>query len=121
MALYVACYLYLFMCCRRPMCVHAILFRFRGIGKELLSRFSVCSPCILSICNFSYFLVWFRGQDIGTGCANFGHCLSFIFLCYDGKLFVNHLELRIRCLLVADGRYGYPRDFVLLLLASVCK
>ena len=24
-------------------------------GKELLIRLAVCSPCILSICNFSYF------------------------------------------------------------------
>ena len=28
-------------------------------GKELLTRLTLCSPCILTICNFSYFPFWF--------------------------------------------------------------
>ena len=27
-------------------------------GKELLTRLTVCSLCILNICNFSYFQFW---------------------------------------------------------------
>ena len=28
-------------------------------GKELLPRLTICSLCILTICNFSYFPFWF--------------------------------------------------------------
>ena len=38
------------------------------IGKELLIRLTVFSLCIMHICNFSYFLFWFRGQQFGTDC-----------------------------------------------------
>ena len=30
--------------------------------KELPTRLSVCSPCIMSICNFNYFPFWFDGR-----------------------------------------------------------
>ena len=46
------------------MFVHAIFNSIRvaewpPFGKELLSRFAICSLCILTICNFSYFPFWF--------------------------------------------------------------
>ena len=28
-------------------------------GKEILNRLSICSLCILTFCNFIYFLFWF--------------------------------------------------------------
>ena len=28
-------------------------------GKELFPRLTICSLCILTLCNFSYFLFWF--------------------------------------------------------------
>ena len=28
-------------------------------GKELLSRLTICSLCILTLCYFSYFPIWF--------------------------------------------------------------
>ena len=28
-------------------------------GRELLTLFTICSLCILTICNFSYFPLWF--------------------------------------------------------------
>ena len=28
-------------------------------GKKLLTRLTICSLCILTICNFSYFPFWF--------------------------------------------------------------
>ena len=28
-------------------------------GKELLPRLTICSLCILTLCNFSYFPFWF--------------------------------------------------------------
>ena len=30
-------------------------------GKWLLTRLTICSLCILSICNYSYFPFWFEG------------------------------------------------------------
>ena len=29
-----------------------------SFGKELLTRLTICSLCILTICNFSYFPFW---------------------------------------------------------------
>ena len=37
-------------------------------GKNLLTRLTVCSLCIMSICNFGCFQFWFRGQDFGSNC-----------------------------------------------------
>ena len=39
-------------------------------GKELLTRLTICSLCILTICNFSYFLFWFSGRDLGSDCPS---------------------------------------------------
>ena len=39
-----------------------------SFGKELLTRLTMCSLCILTICNFSYFPFSFRGLDLGSGC-----------------------------------------------------
>ena len=36
-------------------------------GKELLTRFTICSLCIMSICDLSYFQFWFLGRDVGYG------------------------------------------------------
>ena len=33
--------------------------------KELLIQLTVCSFCIMSICNFGYFPCWLRGQVFG--------------------------------------------------------
>ena len=46
------------------LCVH-IIFKSVGVaerppfGKELLNRLTICSLCILTIYNFSYFPCWF--------------------------------------------------------------
>ena len=39
-----------------------------SFGKELLPRLTICSLCILTICNFSYFPLWFLGLDLGSDC-----------------------------------------------------
>ena len=36
--------------------------------KELLSRLTICSFCILTICKFSYVPFWFLGLNLGSGC-----------------------------------------------------
>ena len=41
-------------------CVHIIFIsvwvaKWQRFGKELLARLTICSLCILTICNFSYF------------------------------------------------------------------
>ena len=60
------------------MCVHIIFSSVLGcFGKELLTRFGVCSLCILTICSFSYFQFWFRGLDLGS---NFFQFLVFAYL-----------------------------------------
>ena len=46
------------------MCVHIIFSSFwvaerLSFGKELHTRLTMCSLCILTICNFSYFPFWF--------------------------------------------------------------
>ena len=49
------------------MCIHIfflILFRVLSghlLGKKLLIRLTICSFCILTICNFSYFPLGFEG------------------------------------------------------------
>ena len=43
--------------------------------KELLTRLTTCSLCILTICNFSYF-PFFEG-DLGSDCFSSGHCILF--------------------------------------------
>ena len=39
-------------------------------GKELLTLLTICSHCILTICNFSYFPFWFCGLDLGSDCIS---------------------------------------------------
>ena len=46
-------------------CVHIIfdsvwVAEWHPFGKWLLTRLTICSLCILTICNFSYFLSWFE-------------------------------------------------------------
>ena len=45
------------------MCVHIIFSsvlvgEWPYFGKELLPRLTICSLCILTLCNFSYFPFW---------------------------------------------------------------
>ena len=57
------------------MFVHIILVRSRLLsghlfGKScLLTRLTICSLCILTIGNFSYFPFWFWGQNFGSDCS----------------------------------------------------
>ena len=37
---------------------------------ELLIWFTICSLCILTYCKFSYFPLWFIGQDFGSDCIS---------------------------------------------------
>ena len=39
-------------------------------GKELTSRLTLCSLCLRSICNLSYFLFWFCEQDFHCDFSN---------------------------------------------------
>ena len=53
------------------MCVHIMLSsvwvaEWPSLGKELLTRLTICSLCILSICNFSYFPFWFFRAGFGS-------------------------------------------------------
>ena len=46
------------------MCVHIIFSSvwdavWPPFGNELLTRLTICSLCILTICNFGYFSFWF--------------------------------------------------------------
>ena len=55
------------------MCVHIIfssvlVAEWPYFGKELLPRLTICSLCILTLCNFSYFPFWFSGLDLGSDC-----------------------------------------------------
>ena len=48
------------------MCVHIIcssvwVAEWPLFGKELLTRLTICTLCILTICNFSYFPFGFEG------------------------------------------------------------
>ena len=46
-------------------------------GKELHIGLSICSVCIMSICYFGCFPLWFRGLDCGSNCASFWSLLIF--------------------------------------------
>ena len=35
-----------------------------GLGSGLLIRCAVCSLCVLSLCGFGCFQLWFRGGDL---------------------------------------------------------
>ena len=46
------------------MCFHIIfnlvwVAEWPSFGKELLTRLTICSLCILTMCDFSYFPFWF--------------------------------------------------------------
>ena len=36
-------------------------------GNELFARLTICSLCILTFCNLSYFLFWFLGLYFASG------------------------------------------------------
>ena len=50
-------------------------------GEELLNRLTVCSFCIMFICDLSYFLLGYRGQDFGSCFISSRSLLTFYFLC----------------------------------------
>ena len=65
------------------MCVHIIsssvwVTEWPPFGKELLTRLTICSLCILTNCNFSYFPFWFWVLDLGSDCfgIGFSQCLN---------------------------------------------
>ena len=52
-----------------------ILVRFRLLSGHLLGNscsfgYSYVLFCILTICNISYFLLWFRGLDLSSDCSS---------------------------------------------------
>ena len=58
------------------MCVHITftsvwVAEWPTFWKELLTRLNICSLCILTICNFSYFPFWFRGLELGSNCFSY--------------------------------------------------
>ena len=44
-------------------------------GKELSTRLTICSLCILTVCNFSYFPFWFEGGILVLIATVAGHCI----------------------------------------------
>ena len=55
------------------MCVHIIfssisVAEWQPFGKKLLTRLTIFSLCILTICNIRYFQFWFLGLDLGSDC-----------------------------------------------------
>ena len=44
-----------------------------------LGKFTVCSPCNLSMLEFSYVPFWIRGKDFGSDFPVPGHCLPSTF------------------------------------------
>ena len=46
----------------------------------MLIRFTISSLCIMTICNFSYFPLWFLGGEFGSDCNSSLSMLSFYFV-----------------------------------------
>ena len=66
------------------MCVHIIfslgwLAEWPSFGKELLTRFTICSLCTLTICSFNYFPFGFEGGIWVLIAPVPGHCIHFTF------------------------------------------
>ena len=61
----------------------------------MLIRFTVCSLCILTYCNFSYFPLWFRGRDFGSECIS-SWSLLIIHFCVQQKDFWTSLKIKCR-------------------------
>ena len=59
---------------RLTLCVFILFFssvcvaEWLPFGKELLTRLTICSLCILNMCNVSSFPFWFGGLDLGSDC-----------------------------------------------------
>ena len=54
-------------------CVHIIfssgwVAEWPPFGKKLLTRLTICSLSILTICKFSYFPFWILWLDLGSDC-----------------------------------------------------
>ena len=54
-------------------------------GKELTSRLTLCSLCLRSICNFSYFLSWFCEMILIAISPVPGHCALVAFRLEDSQ------------------------------------
>ena len=48
-------------------CVH-IISSSVWVAEWLLTRLTICSLCIWTICNFSYFPFWVLALDLGSDC-----------------------------------------------------
>ena len=62
------------------------LVRFGLLSGPILGRLSICSLCILTICNFSYFAFWFLGLCLGSDCLSFWSLPIFYFYLYTYKV-----------------------------------
>ena len=66
-------------------CVHIIIFSSVSValwppfGKYLLTRMTICSLCILTICNTSYFQLWYWGLELGSDRPSSWSLLTFYF------------------------------------------
>ena len=66
------------------------------LEKWLLIRFTMCSLCILAVCDFGGFPFWFRGLDLGSSCFGSWSLDTFCFLktpTASAKYFVSHVFL----------------------------
>ena len=51
----------------------------------MLIRFTVCSLCILTYYDFSYFTFWFSGRDFGSDCISSWSLINFdvLVICFN--------------------------------------
>ena len=54
-------------------CVHIIfgsvwVAEWPPFGKQLLTRLTICSLCVLAVCDLSYFPFWLWGLDLDSDC-----------------------------------------------------
>ena len=71
MVLYVSCFDVCFLFSTSMFQVPVKVIEWSPFWKELLTWLIVHSHCKLSICNFSYFPFWNRGQEFGSDCTGF--------------------------------------------------
>ena len=84
------------------MCVHIIFSwvwvgEWPPFGEELLTRMAICSLCILTICNFSYFPFWFWVLDLGSDFfgIGFSQCLNVASHGRQTEIYSNSLKVRL--------------------------
>ena len=77
---------------------------------EVYTRLTVCFLCNMSICNLSFFPIWFRGQKFSTECASSWsllNCLELSFKYLFGKGVVS-LNFSV-CLKKHEDKIREPR------------